>query len=198
MSSNVDDLLAELPTLETERLLLRKITPADESAIFAYGADPEVSKYMPWVPHQSLEDTRVYLASVFERYQKHTPGPWGIVHKGDAKLIGTCAYHDWQRNDRRAEIGYVLSRSYWGQGYMAEAVRALIAFGFRQMGLNRIQAMCDLPNIGSARVMEKVGMRFEGILREYFFEKGKYIDLKLYSILRSEWPDQVSHRSKSN
>jgi ribosomal-protein-alanine N-acetyltransferase len=81
----------------------------------------------------------------------------------------------------------VLARSYWGQGYMAEAVRAIIVFGFRELGLNRIQGMCDLPNIGSARVMEKVGMRFEGVLREYFFEKGSSIDVKLYSILHSEW-----------
>ena len=190
MSSNIDELLAELPTLETERLLLRKITPADEADVFAYASDPEVPKFMSWAPHQSFEDSRAYLATVFKRYEKHNPGPWGIVHKGAAKLIGTCAYHDWQRNDRRAEIGYVLSRSYWGQGYMAEAVRALIAFGFGEMGLNRIQAMCDVPNTGSARVMDKVGMRFEGVLREYFFEKGSYIDLKLYSLLRSEWCDR--------
>ena len=190
MSANIDQLLAELPTLETERLLLRKITPADEADVFAYASDPEVPKYMPWEAHHSLEVTRAYLAGVFERYQNHSPGPWGIVHKRDAKLIGTCAYHDWQRDDRRAEIGYVLSRSYWGQGYMAEATRAIMAFGFRELGLNRIQAMCDLPNTGSARVMEKVGMRFEGVLREYFFEKGSYVDLKLYSILRSEWRDQ--------
>jgi [ribosomal protein S5]-alanine N-acetyltransferase len=187
MSSNIDELLAELPTLETERLLLRKITAADEADIFAYASDPEVPKYMSWEPHQSLEDSRAYLSTVFGRYRQHTPGPWGIVHKRDAKLIGTCGYHDWQRNDRRAEIGYTLSRSYWGQGYTAEAARAMIEFGFREMGLNRIQAMCDVPNIGSARVMEKVRMRFEGLLREYFFEKGRYIDLKLYAILRSEW-----------
>src|SRR3954452_5538789 len=123
MSSNIDDLLAELSALETERLLLRKITPADAADVFAYASDLEVSKYMPWEPHHSLEVTRAYLAGVFKRYENHTPGPWGIVHKSDARLIGTCAYHDWQRNDRRAEIGYVLSRSYWGQGYMAEATR---------------------------------------------------------------------------
>jgi len=82
MTLNIDELLAELPTLETERLLLRKITPTDEADVFAYASDPEVPKYMPWEPHQSLEDTRVYLASVFERYRQHTPGPWGIVHLG--------------------------------------------------------------------------------------------------------------------
>jgi ribosomal-protein-alanine N-acetyltransferase len=187
MSSNIDQLLAELPTLETERLLLRKITQADEADVFDCASEPEVSKYMSWEPHQSLEDTRAYLETVFERYRQHMPGPWGIVHKGDAKLIGTCGYYDWHRDHNRAEIGYVLSRSYWGQGYMAEAVRELIAFGFREIGLNRIQAMCNVPNIGSARVMEKAGMLFEGVLRQSFLEKGTYVDVKIYSILSSEW-----------
>jgi ribosomal-protein-alanine N-acetyltransferase len=187
MSSNIDELLAELPTLETKRLLLRKITPADEADVFDYASEPEVSRYMSWEPHQSLEDSRAYLATVFERYQQHTPGPWGIVHKGHARLIGSCGYYDWERNHSRAEIGYVLSRSYWGQGYMAEAVRALIAFGFREMALNRIQAICNVPNIGSARVMEKAGMQFEGVLRQSFFEKGEYVDVKVYAILRNEW-----------
>jgi len=187
MSLNVDQLLAELPTLETERLLLRKITPADEGDVFACASNPEVPIFMSWEAHQSLEDTRAYLATVFERYENHAPGPWGIVHKDDAKLIGSCGYYDWQRNHNRAEIGYVLSRSYWGQGYMAEAVRELIAFGFREMGLNRIYAMCNVPNIGSARVMEKAGMQFEGVLRQSFFEKGQYVDVKVYSILHSEW-----------
>jgi [ribosomal protein S5]-alanine N-acetyltransferase len=187
MTSGIDELLAELPTLETERLLLRKITPADEGDTFAFTSDPEVPKFMSWEPHQSLEDSRAYLATVFDRYRQHMPGPWGIVHKGDARLIGSCGYYDWQRDHNRAEIGYVLSRSYWAQGYMAEAVRELIEFGFREMGLNRIQAICNVPNIGSARVMEKAGMRFEGVLRQSFFEKGKYVDVKVYSILRGEW-----------
>src|ERR1700712_3680028 len=106
MTTNIDALLAELPTLETERLLLRKITPADIDDMYAYSSDPEVSKYMPWSPHQSLEDTRDYLASVFKRYEDRSPGPWGIIHKGDAKLIGNCAYHDWDREHNSAEIGY--------------------------------------------------------------------------------------------
>src|SRR5437867_825399 len=126
-------LFAQLPTLETDRLLLRKITMDDAHDVFAYSSDPEVPKYMPWEPHQSLQDTIDYLKSVMDRNQQNAHGPWGIVHKGDAKLIGTCAYHSWDRNDNRAEIGYVLSRSYWGHGYMPEAVRAIVDFGFRDM-----------------------------------------------------------------
>jgi ribosomal-protein-alanine N-acetyltransferase len=105
-------------------------------------------------------------------------------------MIGTCSYSFWVREDHCAEVGYVLNRRYWGQGYMAEAVRAIVGFGFRELGMNRIQARCDVPNIGSARVMEKAGMSFEGVLRQQLFEKGHYLDIKIYSILKSEWEQQ--------
>ena len=187
---NVEVLLVDLPIIETDRLLLRKITLDDAADIFEYASDPEVSTYMSWEPHQSIQETYDYLERVMQRYQEHNPGPWAIVHKRDAKMIGTCSYGSWAREDYRAEVGYVLNRRYWGQGYMAEAVRAIVDFGFRKLGMNRIQARCDVPNIGSARVMEKVGMTFEGVLRQQLFEKGTFRDIKIYSILRSEWAEQ--------
>jgi [ribosomal protein S5]-alanine N-acetyltransferase len=188
---SVEELLADLPAIETERLLLRKVTLDDAVDIFEYATDPEVPKYMPWEPHQSIKETYDYLERVMKLYREYHPGPWAIVHKRDAKMIGTCSYGSWAREDHCAEVGYVLNRHYWGQGYMAEAVRALVGFGFRELGLNRIQARCDVPNIGSARVMEKVGMRFEGVLRQQLFEKGSYRDIKIYSILKSEWAEQI-------
>ncbi|HET9223072.1 MAG TPA: GNAT family protein [Roseiflexaceae bacterium] len=186
----LDELLANLPVIETERLLLRKITLDDAADIFEYASDREVPTYMSWEPHQSIQETYDYLERVMRRYQEHNPGPWAIVHKRDAKMIGTCSYSSWEREDYRAEVGYVLNRRYWGQGYMAEAVRAIVDFGFSRLGMNRIQARCDVPNIGSARVMEKVGMSFEGVLRQQLFEKGTFRDIKIYSILRSEWAEQ--------
>ena len=185
MSDN--GVFAEFPTLETDRLLLRKITLDDAQAIFAYASDPQVPVYMPWEPHQSIAETYEYLAHVLERYQRGWPGPWGLVHKHDARLIGTCAYGSWERAHRRAEIGYVLHRAYWGQGLMTEAVRAVVGFGFARMQLNRIEARCEAPNIGSARVMEKAGLTFEGLLREQMYEKGRYRDMKMYAVLRREW-----------
>jgi ribosomal-protein-alanine N-acetyltransferase len=187
---SIDELLADLPTIETERLLLRKITLDDAAAIFEYASDPQVSRYMPWEPHQSIAATYEYLAHVVERYQQHLPGPWGIIHKRDAKLIGTCAHGVWNHDHSRSEIGYVLNRSYWGQGYMPEAARAIIGFGFRELRLNRIEARCETANIGSARVMEKAGMTFEGVLRQQVYTKSRYRDMKIYSILRSEWEAQ--------
>ena len=188
---NLDELLADLPVLETGRLVLRKVSLEDAADIFEYATDPEVPKFMPWEPHQSIQMTYEYLAHVLDLYRQRSPGPWAIVHMRDAKMIGTCSFGSWERDHRRAEIGYVLNRRYWGQGYMTEVVRAIIAFGFRELGLNRIQARCEVPNIGSARVMEKAGMSFEGVLRQQLFEKGSYRDMKMYSILRSEWEDQT-------
>jgi ribosomal-protein-alanine N-acetyltransferase len=188
---NVEELLANLPMLETERLLLRKITLDDATNIFEYASDPEVPTFMSWEPHQSIQETYDYLERVRQRYRQHHPGPWAIVHRRDAKMIGTGSFSTWERQHNSAEVGYVLNRRYWGQGYMSEAVRAIVAFGFRELGMNRIQARCDVPNVGSARVMEKAGMTFEGVLRQQLFEKGSYRDIKIYSILKSEWEQQL-------
>ena len=100
--------------------------------------------------------------------------------------IGTCFFHSFNFQHRRADIAFNLSRKYWGQSYATETAREVILFGFNQWGLNRIQGTCMIKNIASARVMEKVGMTFEGILRKYTYGKGHFHDLKLYSILRDE------------
>lgn len=101
--------------------------------------------------------------------------------------VGTCGYVWWLPRHARAEIAYALARRCWNQGLTTEAVRALVAFGFSTMQLNRVEARCEIPNVASARVMEKAGMSFEGVLRQHMFAKGRYVDLKLYSILKQEW-----------
>ncbi|MEG4075501.1 GNAT family protein [Microcoleus sp. Pol14C2] len=188
---NLLDILADLPTIETERLLLRKITLNDASDMFEYACNPEVSKYTMWSTHTSIEDTKYFLKSITKMYKRRELVDWGIVHKADKKFIGTCGFVEWSMTHSRAEIGYALSRNYWGEGYMSEAVNAVIEFGFREMLLNRILARCEVSNIASARVMEKVGMQLEGILRQHIFVKDRYWDLKLYSILREEFFDNI-------
>lgn len=183
----IEDIFSDIPILETDRLLLRKLQLDDKKDIFEYASDPLVCKYTTWSVHESIEESKNFLISVIKDYNNHLIAPWGIVDKEDNKLIGTCGFVNWIVDDDRAEIGYALSRKYWGKGYMTEAVRAVIAFGFSTMNLNRIEARCKIENIPSAKVMEKVGMKFEGILREHLFVKGIYHDLKMYSILRREW-----------
>ncbi|TAE57791.1 MAG: N-acetyltransferase [Oscillatoriales cyanobacterium] len=181
------DILANIPTIETERLLLRKITLNDASDMFEYASNPEVSEYTMWSTHTSIEDTKYFLKSLTKMYKRKELVDWGIVHKAEKKFIGTCGYVEWSMTHSRAEIGYALSARYWREGYMSEAVNAIIEFGFREMLLNRIVGRCEVNNIASARVMEKVGMQLEGILRQQLFVKGRYWDLKIYSILREEF-----------
>jgi [ribosomal protein S5]-alanine N-acetyltransferase len=179
---------ADLPGLETERLLLRKMRFDDAEAMFAYASDPKVSRYVLWDTHRSIEDSEGFLRSAMEGYERGDFGGWGVVLKDDGAFVGTCGIDvGYAPEHARAELGYVLSREHWGKGLMPEAVRAVIRFGFGRMGLNRVEARCIAENTASARVMEKAGMNYEGTLREREFIKGAYRDIKLYSILRREY-----------
>ena len=177
----------DLPELETERLLLRKMRLDDARAMFAYASDPEVTRYVLFETHRSIEDSRAFLRYAEEGYERGDFGGWGLVLKDSGAFIGTCGVDvGYAPEHARAELGYVLSRDHWGKGLMPEAIRAVIRFGFGRMELNRIQARCMAENTASARVMEKAGMTYEGTLREHELIKGAYRDMKFYSILRRE------------
>lgn len=183
----VPEIFGDLPPLQTKRLLLRRMGLGDAEDLFSYASDPEVTRYVVWETHCSLADSLAFLACTEEQYRKKEVSPWGMVLRESGRLIGAIGFIDWLPPHARAEIGYALGRQWWGRGLMSEAARAALRFGFERMQLNRIQARCYLANTASARVMEKVGMTFEGIIREQLYEKGAFRDLKLYSILRREF-----------
>ena len=184
----VREVFGDLPEIKTGRLLLRGMTPDDAADVFEYASDPLVARYVIWDAHRSIKDSESFLELVVEGYRNGELGSWGMVDRESGKLIGTCGYDgSWLPAHARAEIGYALSRRYWGKGLMPEAVKALIEFGFDRMDLNRIVARCFSQNTASEKVMQKVGMTCEGTLREYLYLKGAYQDLKVYSILRSEY-----------
>jgi ribosomal-protein-alanine N-acetyltransferase len=165
---------ANLPELETERLLLRKMRLEDAQAMFAYASDPEVTRYVLWDTHRSVQDTESFLNFATEGYERGDFGGWGVVLKDDGVFIGTCGIDaGYSPEHARAELGYVLSREHWGKG--------------GRMELNRIEARCIAENTASARVMEKAGMTYEGTLREREYIKGAYRDMKHYAILRREY-----------
>ncbi len=180
-------LFGNLPVLETERLLLRPLAAGDAEAIFAYASDPEVARWTTWEAHDTVEASRGFLAMCLDAYAGGEHGPWALIAKDEGRLCGTVGFTYWRQPHRRAELGYALARRLWGRGLMTEAVREMLRFGFAEMGCNRIEARCVPENIGSARVMEKVGMTFEGVLREQMFVKGSFVSLRLYSVLRREW-----------
>jgi [ribosomal protein S5]-alanine N-acetyltransferase len=184
---SVADVFGNLPTLETERLTLRPLTPADLDDVFDYASDPLVARYVTWSAHQSLDDSRFFLNLMLAKYRAGEVAPWGVVHRRDRRLIGTSGFTWWNRTHASAEIGYAMARAYWGQGLMTEAAREIVRFGFEVMSLNRIEACHDVDNPASGRVMEKVGMSREGTRREAVFVKGDFRDLHIYSILRREY-----------
>ena len=183
----VEDIFCDLPTLGTKRLLLRKLSLSDTADVFEYNSDPEVSKYMTWQAHRSPEETREFIETIIRRYCKGQVAPWGIELRENTKLIGSCGFTAWDTDHARGEVGFVLSPNYSGRGYMTEALREVISFGFRRMALNRIEARCMIHNRASARLLERVGMMREGVLRQQICIRGIYYDMEMYSILRQEY-----------
>lgn len=174
-------------TIETRRLVLRKIEATDAEGIFEeYAQDPEVAKYMSWAPHQSLTDTYQFLDLVLENWEKETEFTFLIFPKEGNTLIGCIGA---SIKDCKAHCGYVLARHAWGKGFTSEAFQALIPELFARQGIERVEAICDLENIGSARVMEKSGLQHEGILRSYLkiphFEEAR--DVHIYGLPKKLW-----------
>lgn len=187
----VEDIFAQMPVLETRRLLLRPLSLDDAHDMYAYARDPLVSRYVPWEVHRGIEDTFAYLNTVAEDQLAGRVSSWAVVSKAEDKMVGTAGYVWWQPEHSKAEIGYVLARRLWGQGLMSEAAKTIVDFGFTRMELNRIEARCFEENIGSARVMEHCGMTFEGRFRDFLKVKGDFCTFRFYSILRREWEEKL-------
>jgi [ribosomal protein S5]-alanine N-acetyltransferase len=184
---HIKDIYQELPSIATPRLNLRKFKEADAQDMFHYASEPDVSRYVPWEKHNTIEDSIEFLNYILKQYKEAKLAPWAIEYKETKKVIGTIDFVAWSTIHSRAEIGFILSKEYWGKGLILEAASKVIEFGFTKMGLNRIEAPCMVENIQSQRVLQKLGMRLEGIAREKYFIKGKVRDMALYSILKNEY-----------
>ncbi|KOR76299.1 GNAT family N-acetyltransferase [Paenibacillus solani] len=183
----IAQIYAKLPTLETERLRLRRVSMQDADQMFAYASDDEVARYVTWETHSSIDDSKNFIQFILFQYAKHDIAPWAIELKENGRMVGTVDFVWWKPEQQIAEIGYVLARECWGQGLMTEAAAALLKLAFGEMELERIQARCFSENIGSQRVMEKIGMSYEGTLRKGIKIKGRHWDIKMYSILKEEF-----------
>ncbi len=149
----------------TPRLTLRRPVTADAPAIFEeYASDPEVTKYLMWRPHRSLGDTAAFLTFADEGWVSGKDISWAITITGSDRVIGMIGARP---GHNKADIGYVLGRRHWGTGIMTEAGRAIVDLLFRERTMYRVWATCDTENLASARVLEKLGMTREGVLRRY-------------------------------
>ncbi len=186
----ITNLFKKLPALESERVLLRPVSLNDTKDIFELLSEPEVVRYTRYEHLKKITDAQIFIRQILACYQSNSPSLWGLCHKSRGKVIGLAGFVTWSISDARAELSSLLSKSFWGQGYSSEATLRMLLFGFDVMGLNRIEAHCMPENDAACKVLEKVGMTYEGTLRDIHFLRGKYYTLRLYSILRSEWEAQ--------
>jgi [ribosomal protein S5]-alanine N-acetyltransferase len=175
-----------LPILESERLRLRMLHNTDAKSMFEYAQKDRVTKYLLWDSHTSLRQTKQFLKHIIAKYLDGNLA-WAITLKDSGEFIGMIDFSSFDHAAGIAEIAYAISDKYWGKGLITEATQMLIDYGFNVLHLERISARCFAENIGSERVMQKVGMTHEGTLRKAIFKKGAYHDMKIYAIITDDY-----------
>jgi len=157
----------------------------DAPAIFeGYAQDPEVTRYLTWKPHQNIREAEEFLLACGRLWREKKDFTYTITLKDDDRFMGMFGLHPMKL---MIEVGYALAHPHWGKGFMTEALRAVVDWAFTQPDIFRVQAFCDVDNIGSAHVMEKAGMQREGLLRRYVLHpniSNEPRDVYLYSIVR--------------
>jgi [ribosomal protein S5]-alanine N-acetyltransferase len=179
------------PTLNTDRFILRKIELTDAQEMFNYFSKDEVTKYYDLDSFTEISQASELINRFATRFEQNKGIRWGIAEKDSNKLIGSCGYHNWEKEHFKAEIGFEITPAYWRKGVMSEVIQPILQFGFEQMELNRIEAFYDPENTASKKTLEKAGFIFEGVLRKAAFEKGRFCDAAVCSILKEEYKEGV-------
>jgi ribosomal-protein-alanine N-acetyltransferase len=182
---SIDSIFQSFPQLETKRLVLRRLQGTDSDALYSILGDEEVTRYYDDATFTQVSQANEQIEAWENGFLHRRCIRWGITRKEDGVLIGTCGYYGIHPWHLRASIGYELGRQFWRQGLMTEALNAIIDLGFKAMNLNRIDALVMPDNIASIRLLEKIGFKNEGLLREYenWGDKG-FTDLYILSLLR--------------
>ena len=173
--------------LRTERLTLRWLGPSDAAAQFAVFSDPEVMRYWSSAPWTEMAQADAAVEQAIEACRNGHSLRFGIELAATGELIGNVTLYAFYDMNRRCEIGYILGRKHWGQGYAGEALAAAIDHGFRQLDLNRVEADIDPRNAASGKVLERLGFTKEGYMRERWIVNGEVCDTIYYGLLRSDW-----------
>ncbi len=174
--------------LETSRLILRPFVKEDAEAMFRnWASDPEVTKYLTWPCYKGVDTAHAILADWTEKYQDKAWYQWAIELKEIGEPIGSISVVEYKEHVQSAEIGYCIGKPWWGNGIMTEALKAVMDFLFREVGILRIEAGHDVANPASGAVMAKCGMIREGILRHAGKNNQGICDMCICAILREEW-----------
>jgi ribosomal-protein-alanine N-acetyltransferase len=178
-----------IPSLETNFLILRAFRIEDVTSILNYASDPELTRYTSWDPHTSEEDSLDFIVNVALRsYAEGHEGPYALCLKDTPeKVIGSIGCVWASKKARAMELQYALSPAHWGQGLMVEASKVLLDHVFKTHSLRSVHAYCAVENKQSERVLQKLEMIYEGCLRSHSYTKGRFWDVKRYSVLDEEW-----------
>jgi ribosomal-protein-alanine N-acetyltransferase len=174
-------------TLTTERLTLRWINLDDAPALYAMFRDPEVTRYWSTPPWTDIAQSRAFIEAAQADYANGTGLRFSIVLRETDDFIGSIKLYDFFDQNRRCDVGYALLQPYWGKGYLAEAITALLDYAFTELNLNRIEADIDPRNDASARLLERMAFQKEGYMRERWIVNGEVCDTAFYGLLKRDW-----------
>ena len=176
--------------LSTDRLILRPLTESDAPDLFQIYAHPEVMRYWASPPWTVMEQARQRIVRSQEAFATGSDLQFGMERRNDHTLLGTCSVFSFNKPSRRAEMGYALGRPFWGNGYMNEALHALLDYAFHTLNLHRLEADIDPRNLASAKTLERLGFQKEGHLRERWIVNDEISDTVFYGLLDREWAEQ--------
>ncbi len=185
--------LREQTPLITTRLTLRLLRTDDASDIFHYANDPEVTQYTTWDAHRTVEDSRRFIEQAIAGYQRGENAELAMETKDQKKVIGTCGMVSVSAEHCRGELVFAMAKEHWGGGFMGEALKAMLAFGYGPLQLNRVWSRVDPDNMNTIRLLKRAGWQFEGTLRQDAKVRGQFRDVKMYSLLKKEFATSSMH-----
>jgi len=183
-----------MPPVLTERLIVRRMSPGDLDDFLAYQTHPEVMRYQPYEPATPERAAR-FLAKMAVAAEPGDEGAYlafAVEHRGEDRMIGEVSIEVFPKAQSRGGLGWSFHPDYHGRGYALEAARVLLEHGFGHLGLRRLTTFCDVRNVASWRLMERLGMRREGHTRQSMLLRGEWQDEYHYALLQGEWLAQQS------
>ena len=183
--------------LNTDNLQLRPSNPTDAEGMLAMLSDPQSMKYWSDQPISDLDTAIEVLDKDLESDAQGNSMCWAITFKGQDKMIGKCILFQFNRENHRAEIGYILNREYWRQGLTYQALGAVIDFAFNTLNLHRIEADVDTENLASLGLLEKLGFKREGLFRERWRVYDEWQDSLMLGLLKQDWPGSLAKKAST-
>lgn len=179
--------MSNLPVLDADRVRLRPLGPADLDALYAIFSDGEVTRFTAFRRLTDRAAAKALLEEIQEFAALGTLFQWGVERRSDGAVVGTCTLAEIDREHRRAELGVMVRRDFWGEGYGKEAVARCLEYGFAEMGLHRVEADIDPRNEPSIRLVVSLGFVREGLLRDRWRAGDEWQDAEMFGLLEEEW-----------